>query len=149
MTNGISSALELEAFTICHVLLDVIGEPDGDASEARANISYDFFQHASESNKYRIRAKVAVEAGAESDPIFNLEVEADAFVRVPDDAADDEVNVLLTNGVALLYSTLRGSLAGLLGQTSIRGFVLPAIDMNKVARAAANGSVLPAPPEPH
>jgi preprotein translocase subunit SecB len=141
MDDSIASALSIEAFRIRRLSLEVTSEPDGETHTAAISLSYDFFRHETEANKYRISLKVVVRAGADDEPLFTIELETDGFVAVPDKATEDETKMLLTNGVALLYSTLRGTIAGLLGQTAVRGFVLPAIDMNKVARAAAADSV--------
>lgn len=134
MTADILSSLSLEAFAVRHLCVDVQGESDGDTHDAVVALSYDFFEHETADNKFRIKLKVAAHGGEADTPLFSIDVTADAFVELPKDSSEDEQTVLLTNGVALLYSTLRGSLAGVLGQTPIRGFVLPAIDMNKVVR---------------
>lgn len=137
MTADILSSLSLEAFAVRHLCIDVQGEIDGDTHEAVVGLSYEFFEHEAADNKFRIKLKVGARGGEADTPLFTVDVTADAFVEVPKGASEDEKTVLLTNGVALLYSTLRGSLAGVLGQTPIRGFVLPAIDMNKVVRELA------------
>jgi len=138
VTTAILSSLALEAFAIRRLSLEVTGEADGETHEASIGISYDFFRHATEETKYRVALKVVVKSGTETEPLFHLETEADAFVQVPEEATEDETQVLLMNGVALLYSTLRGSLACVMGLTTIKGFVLPAIDMNKVVRVMAD-----------
>lgn len=137
MAADILSSLSLEAFAIRHLLVDIPGEPDGETHEAVIGLSYDFFEHEAADNKFRIKLNVAAHGGEAEAPLFSLDVTADAFVELPKNSSDDEKTLLLTNGVALLYSTLRGSLAGVLGQTPIHGFVLPAIDVNKVVRELA------------
>ena len=129
MSDATLSTLSLEAFSIRRLMLDVVDESDEETGEASIELSSDFYQHADDENKFRVELTVEVVGGLEQDPRFSLQVVAEAYVEIYAEATGDERSMLLDHAVGLLYSTLRGSLAGVMGQTSIRGFVLPFIDI--------------------
>jgi preprotein translocase subunit SecB len=144
--ESIFSDLELEAFTVRRFSFEVRDDADLDGSvEAGIDLSYDFYEHETDESRFRIELDVAIRGGDPDLPVFSLDINADAFVGLPDGASDLQKTVLLTNGVAFLYSTLRGSAASLLNQSPISGFLLPAIDMNRLARTIADSAT----EEPH